>query len=270
VKAIAYELNTAAKPRRRTGIVAHEFLYDLRTYVRNRQGVFFSFALPIMFLVIFASVFGHGRVSVGGFSMSEAAYYVPGIMAMGLVSTSFNNLAASIVGNREVGIYKRRRATPVPAGALIAGRTLVAVAASLATTAVLAGIGYAYGASLPGKNVPVLVLDVVVFTFALCCLAFALATVVRGRDAVMPIVMAITLPLYFISGVFVPSTEIPHWLLRVAGFFPIRHMASALLAVYNPHAGGGAHWTDLAVVAGWGVFGLIIAVRRFSWLPRSR
>jgi hypothetical protein len=47
-------------------------------------------------------------------------------------------------------------------------------------------------------------------------------------------------------------------------------MASALLAVYNPHAGGGAHWTDLAVVAGWGVFGLIIAVRRFSWLPRSR
>ena len=85
MKAIALQLRppAGAAPAIRS-IVAHEFRYDLRTYWRNRQSVFFTLAMPVMFLLIFASVFGHGKVASAGFSMSEAVYYVPGIMAMGV------------------------------------------------------------------------------------------------------------------------------------------------------------------------------------------
>jgi ABC-2 type transport system permease protein len=252
------------------GRVGHQFRYDWYMYLRNIPSLFFTLFMPVMFLVIFASVFGHGKVTIGGTTISVAVYYVPGIIALGIINSSFGNLAAAVVGTREAGIYKRRRATPVGAATLIGARALVAVVVSLAITVLLLGIGYAYGASIPARTVAALVVGVVVSSLALCCLGFALASVIGNRDAVMPVVLGVTLPLYFISGVFVPSTELPNWLLDIAAVFPVRHIATALLAVYNPGSTGwGFEGTDLAVIAGWGVFGLIVAVRRFSWLPRG-
>ena len=78
------------------------------------------------------------------------------------------------------------------------------------------------------------------------------------------------LPLYFISGVFVPIDTLPKWLVHLAGLFPVRHLAAALLTAYNPHTrGAGFAANDLLVVAAWGVAGFVVAVRRFSWLPKG-
>ena len=256
--------------RRARHLVLHQFPYELRTFIRNRQSLFFTLALPVMFLVIFASVFGHGTVRVPGGTISVAVYYVPSIIAMGIISASFGNLAAAVVGSREAGVYKRRRATPVSAVALVASRALLSVVVAIAITVILLLIGYAYGASIPVSAAPALFLVVVVGSLAFCCLGYALASVVGGRDAVQPIVMFITLPLYFISGIFVTTSALPHWLLNLANVFPVRRLAAALLAVYSPHAtGSGVRWNDLAVMAAWGVFGALVAVRRFGWLPRS-
>jgi ABC-2 type transport system permease protein len=263
------DVTRAPRQRSRAALVAHQFRYELPTFWRNPQSVFFTLAFPVMFLVIFASVFGHHDVSAPGGRISESVYYVPGIMALGIISASFGNLATSVIGNREAGIYKRRRATPVPAVVLIAARALVAVTLALLIAAVLLAIGYGYGASIPSHTAPALILDIVVASLAFCCLGYALASVVANADAITPIVTFITLPLYFISGVFVPASQLPHWLVNIASVFPIRHLASALLAAYNPHtAGTGIHGVDLAVIAGWGLFGLIVAVWRFSWLPK--
>lgn len=249
-------------------LVGHQLRYELPIFWRNGQSVFFTLALPVMFLVIFASVFGHGTVKVPGGTINTSVYYVPSIIAMGIISASFGNLAGSVIASREAGIYKRRRATPMPAGALIAARALVAVVVALAITAVLLAIGYAYGASIPSRTAPAFVLDIIVGSLAFCCLGYALAAFVRNSDAAQPAVTAITLPLYFISGVFVASAFLPRWLLDVADVFPVRHLAIALLAAYNPHTGGsGIRWADLAVVAAWGLFGLLVALWRFSWLP---
>ncbi len=245
----------------------HQFRYDLPTYWRNTQSVFSTLALPVIFLVIFASVF-HGTVKVPGGHVSLSVYYVPGIIALGIISASFGNLATSVIHSREAGIYKRRRATPMPAVALIAARALVAVVVALVISAVLVAIGYAYGASIPARMLPAFILAIVVGSLAFCCLGYALAAFVHDADAATPVVTAITLPLYFISGVFVASAFLPRWLLDVANVFPVRHLATALLAVYNPHTtGSGIRWGDLAVIAAWGVFGLLVALWRFSWLP---
>jgi ABC-type transport system involved in cytochrome c biogenesis permease component len=175
----------------------HLFGYDLRAFVRNRQSQFFTLALPVLFLLIFASVFGGSgnTTQVAGGQISTSVYYVPGIIALGVIAACFGNLAASVTAQRERGVLKRRRATPVPAAAVIAARVLTAVAV----------------------------------------------------------------------------TVLPPWLADAGEIFPVRHLANALLVAYNPHTTGlGFAGLDLLIVAAWGVAGLLIALRKFSWLPLGR
>jgi ABC-2 type transport system permease protein len=254
-------------------LAVHQFRYDLRAFFRNRQSRFFTLALPVLFLLIFASVFGgSGTVNVAGGPIDIAVSYVPGIMALGIIAAAFVNLVISVTAQRETGVLKRRRATPVPASAIIAGRALTSVVTALIIAAVLLGIGWAaFGAHLPVRTVPALVLTVVIGAISFCCLGYALASVIRDEDAAQPVTQAVTLPLYFISGVFVPNANLPQWLRNVADLFPVRHLAAALLTAYNPHThGAGIAGSDLLIVAAWGAAGLVFALRRFSWNPLGR
>lgn len=252
----------------------HQFHYDLLAFFRNGQSRFFTLALPVLFLIIFGSVFGGSAhsVKVSGGSIPTSAYYVPGIITLGIIAAAFVNLVISVTAQREAGVLKRRRATPVPATAIIAGRSLTAVVVALFTTVVLLVLGWIFfKAHVPARHAPALVVTVIVGTLAFCCMGYALASVIRNEDAAQPITQAVMLPLYFISGVFVAVTVLPHWLVDVADVFPVRHLAAALLAAYNPHTtSAGFAPGDLLIVAAWGLAGLVIALRRFSWLPLGR
>jgi energy-coupling factor transporter ATP-binding protein EcfA2 len=132
-------------------------------------------------------------------------------------------------------------------------------------------LGHAYGAHVPGRTALALVVTVVTGAASFCCLGYALTSVIRSEEAALPAATAITLPLYIISGVFVAVTALPHWLADVGEIFPVRHLANALLVAYNPHTTGlGFAGRDLLIVAAWGVAGLLIALREFSWGPLGR
>ena len=253
-------------------LVAHQLRYDLRIFLRNRQAVFFTLALPVLFLVIFASVFKKQNVGVAGGRINESVYYVPGIIAFGVIAATFSNLTTNVVHYREAGIYKRRRATPLPASAVIIGRALLAGLTALVMTGLLLLIGWAaYGASIPTHTAPTFILGIVVGAIAFTCLGFALASLIKETESAQPVVQAVILPLCFISGVFIPILELPHWLIDIGKVFPVHAFADLLLAVYNPHTiGAGLNWADLGVLIAWGVAGLIVATRRFSWLPSSQ
>jgi ABC-2 type transport system permease protein len=250
-------------------LALHQFHYELRAFLRNGQSRFFTVALPVLFLVIFASVFGSHTVAVPGGRIDTSVYYVPGIIALGIIAAAFVNLVISVTAQRETGVLKRRRATPVSAGALIVGRALTAVVVALGMTALLLTIGWVfYGAHIPARTAPALAVTVIVGAISFCCLGYALTSVIRNEDAAQPITQAAVLPLYFISGVFVPVSQLPAWLVDIADVFPVRHLAAALLVAYNPNtAGAGFAGWDLLIVAAWGAFGLVVALRRFSWLP---
>ena len=147
---------------------------------------------------------------------------MPGLIAYGLIMAAFSNLALSVVRNRESGIYKRRRATPLPASAVIAARAAVAVLTALAITVVMLGIGWAaYGASIPGRTAPAFVLDVIVGAAAFCCLGFAAASLIRNVNAVQPVIWVTVLPLCFISGIFIPLSALPAGLAYISYIFPV-------------------------------------------------
>jgi ABC-2 type transport system permease protein len=94
--------------------------------------------------------------------------------------------------------------------------------------------------------------------------------VIGSADSAQPMTQAVMLPLYFISGVFVPSDIIPKWLTNVASVFPVRHLSQALLTAFNPHTtGNGFAWHDILILGIWAIGGLVVAIRRFSWQPKE-
>ena len=251
------------------GLVLHQARFDLLGFMRNRQARFFTLVLPILFLVIFVSVFGNDKV--GPEHVKASTYYVPGLAALGVIAASFVNLVISITTLREAGVLKRRRSTPVPALVLIAGRALTAIVVALAVMTALLLIGrFVYGVRLPAETLPGVVVTAIIGAMTFCCLGYALSTAIRSADAAQPMVQAIMLPLYFISGVFIPNVSLPRWLRDVAKVFPVEHLAAGLRHAFDPATHGiGIVWSDLGVLALWAAAGLAIALTRFTWTPAA-
>jgi len=257
------------QPRGILGLVLHQARYDLIAFLRNSQARFFTLILPILFLVIFVSVFGNNKV--GPDHIKASTYYVPGISALAVIAGSFVNLVISITAQRESGVLKRRRSTPVPAWVLIAGRALTAIVVSMGVMLVVLLIGrFGYGVKLPSATLPGVVVTAVRGAVSFCFLAYALATAIHSADAAQPMTQAIMLPLYFISGVFIPNVNLPSWLRHVAEVFPVQHLADGLHHAFDPAThGAGIVWTDLGVLALWGAAGLTVALTRFAWTPAA-
>jgi len=250
-------------------LLAHQTRFDLLAFSRNKESRFFTVALPVIFLVIFATVFGNDTTTVDAREIKQTTYYVPNLIALGITSAAVTNLVIAVVTEREQGVLKRRRSTPVPPWALIGGRALTSVAISYLTLAVLMLIGrIAYGVAIPGRTMPTVLVTIGVAAISLCCVGYAVSSWIASVDAVTPIMQAIVLPLYFISGFFIPDDDIPGWLLDVAAFFPLRHLGQALLTAFDPATpGSGLEPAHLGVMLAWGAVGLIVAVRRFTWSP---
>jgi ABC-2 type transport system permease protein len=250
-------------------LVLHQARFDLRGFLRNRQARFFTLVLPLLFLVIFVSIFGNNKL--GSADVPARIYYVPGISALAVIAASFVNLVITITVLREEGILKRRRATPAPAWVLIAGRTLMAIGVSLASMVVLMLVGrFAYGVRLPTHTIPGVAVTAVVGSISFCTLAYAFTTVIENEDAAQPMVQAVMLPLYFISGVFIPALSLPSWLSHVAQVFPVEHLSDGLHHAFaSGTTGMGIVWSDIGVLALWGAIGLAVALVRFSWLPKA-
>jgi ABC-2 type transport system permease protein len=251
-------------------LLAHQTRFELLAFLRNRQAPFFTAALPVIFLVIFVSVFGGNRV--GPEHIEASSFYVPGIAALAIISAAFANLAIGVTAQRELGILKRRRAAPVPRWTLVVARAVGALLVAVAVVALVLAVGaVAFDVRPAAAGLPAIAAAAIVGSIAFACLGYALSTFIGSAEAAQPVVLAVTLPLYFISGVFIPSLRLPTGLQRIAEAFPVEHLVEALHAGFP--AGGGAAsvaWTDLAVVAAWGLAGFAIAVRRFSWAPAGQ
>lgn len=252
-------------------LVLHQLRYDLLALWRDPRSRFFTFALPVIFLVLLTSLFGNHTIHVNGRGIKASTYYVPGISVLAIMSASFVNLVMTITAQRESGVLKRRRSTPVPAWVLIASRAIASVIVSILLVAVITVLGrIIYGVHLPSTTLPAFVVGVALGAISLCCISFAVSTFIPSEDSAQPIVQAIVLPLYFISGIFVPKDQLSKTLQDIGNVFPISHLNSALFKAFDPGTtGSGFAGSDLLILAAWGAAGLIIALWRFSWAPQS-
>lgn len=233
--------------------------------------MFFTVALPLIFLVLFVAIFGNDETEVGGNLIDSATYYVPAILALALLNATFVNLTIWVTITRERGQLKRVRATPVPAWVIIAGRSLTSVAIAAVMVVVVCAFGaLLYGVDLPTSTLPGAIAVIVVGVVSLAACGFAAAALVPSENAAPPIANVLVLPLEFISGIFVPSEQIPDWMDTIAGVFPVKPLFDGLLTAFDPNTtGAGFAWGDIAVLAAWGLAGIVLALRFFRWEPRT-
>jgi len=252
-------------------LLLHQYRYDQKTFWREPAAVFFTVALPLIFLFLFVSIFGNQPVDLGDHTVKGATYYIPGIITLALLSASTVNLAISLTTLRERGVLKRVRGTPLPPWVFMAGRIMTASAVAVFLVVVVTLIGrLVYGVELPGRTLPGVALTVLVGTASMCCLGFAMTAIIPSENAAPAVTNAIVLPLYFISGIFIPTDQIPEAMQTVAGVFPVKHVFDAMLYAFDPSSPGpGIRGGDLLVLAAWGVVGLVVATRTFRWTARN-
>jgi ABC-2 type transport system permease protein len=192
---------------------------------------------------------------------------VPAFMAMGVISASFVALSITMVNRRETGVFKRVRGTPAPSWVLIAGQAMTALVIAIAMVIVMLLIGrFAYAVRVDVELLPWLVLSVLLGAAAFSCLGMALAAITPSSEAAPPLANVVVLPLYFISGVFVPVSQLPNWLGNVALVLPVRPFVEIISWPYDPSPG--APWRSVVLLAVWGLVGLLVAARFFRWTPR--
>ena len=260
----------AAAARGPLALLLHQARYDVLASMRSPRARFFSFVFPVVFLVIFASVFGgSGHTTVDGTRVKLSQFFVGGIMAMSIITIAYAGLVVTISSAREAGVLKRRRATPVPPAILIGGQALSTLAtAAIASTVLLvvARVGYGVGFSIGA--LAALGITLIFGTVMFSCLGYAIAGMIGSPDAAQPVVQITMLPLYFISGVFVPSASLSPTLRHIAEVFPVEHLAAAMhLASVRGSFTAAFAPKDLLVLAVWAIAAGVFAARRFSWLP---
>jgi ABC-2 type transport system permease protein len=190
-------------------------------------------------------------------------------MAQGIVAAAYAGLVISISSLRQGGVLKRRRATPLPAWVLVTGQAATAaVTTVLMSTLMLIVAKVFFSVGFAPAALAAMYVMVVVSTVSLGCLSFAVAGLIKNADAAQPLIQATMLPLWFISGVFLPTDELSKPLRVTGQIFPLEHIANSLhLASVNTSFGASISIVDVLVLAAWALVSIAFVAKRFSWLP---
>jgi ABC-2 type transport system permease protein len=240
-----------------------------KAFWRNPASAFFTFAFPLMFLVIFTALLGGGQVHLGGRLVQQSTYYVAAMASFAVITACYNNIAIGLAFQRDAGVLKRTRGTPLPSAVFFAAKVVHALLIALLLVAITVAFGKVlYDADVPsGATLLRFLVILVVGSASFCALGFAITTVIPNSDAAAPMVNATILPLLFLSGIFIPiGDDAPGWVTATAQVFPVKHFADGIQAGF---LGTAFHWSDVLVVGLWGIGALLVTLRFFRWEPRS-
>ena len=250
-------------------LLAAQVVYQLRVLVRSPIGSFATLVIPLMVLLAVNLLYrGTHLASRGG--IAYAQFFTPAMVAFAVVNACYMSVISATSLARDEGILKRLRGTPLPPWIYMSGRLasagLVALISAVVVIAVGAGV---YGFEVIWSAVPAALLVLAAAMFCFCALGLAVTVLVPRADSALPVAWGTILPLCFISDVFMPIDNAPHWLRQTASFFPPRPFADELESLFNPTRGTALHWQHLEVLLIWGVVASAFALLTFRWEPGS-
>lgn len=253
-------------------------LLELKMYFREKDQVFFSFLFPVLMLSLFSTIFTEQFANAGS-EMTAGRFFLPGMVAAGILLTSFQTMALTVSTERDDGTLRRLRSTPMPPVAYFLGKVgLVAVTSLLQMMLLFAVAAALFDVSLPSDAAHwarfAWVFALGVFSGTVLGVAYSsLATSARSAGAA---VIGPVLVLQFISGVYFAFTDIPTWLQQVASVFPLKWVAQGMRSAFYPEsmaaqemAGNWEPGRTALVLAAWVIVGLVLCVTTFRWTKRG-
>jgi ABC-2 type transport system permease protein len=248
---------------------------ETKMFFRERDSLIFNFSFPVILLVLFGSIFS-GQVEGTGITVSQL--YAAALIGAGLMSVSFQNLAISIAVEREEGTLKRLAGTPMPPAAYFLGKVLSVLLVAVLETAILLAVGVLlYDLTLPSTLSDwatfgwVFVLGLT----ASSLLGIAASSLPRSAKSAAAVITMPFVMLQFISGVYIPFTQLPDWLIHIASVFPLRWMCQGFRSVFLGDVGASLELTSsyelgrvALVLAAWTIGGLLLCLLTFRWKSR--
>lgn len=249
---------------------------ELKSFFRNKDAVVFTFAFPILLLLLFGSIFNG---TIEGTDVSFKQVLIAGVMAAGIMSVTFSSLATSIAIERHDGTLKRLAGTPMPKGAYFIGKVVLAFVSALAETALMLTIGtLLFGLQMPTEPSKWAIFAGVFLLGVVSCslIGVAYGAIPRSAKSAPAIVNPPFVVLQFISGVWVLESQLPQGLRALAALFPLKWMAQGFRSVFLPDAfaavePAGSWQTPLTflVLAGWCVGGFVLCLVTFRWKTKD-
>lgn len=254
--------------RRRIGL-------ELRAFFRDKEAAVFTFALPMLLLVVFGSVFNQD-IAPG---VTFAQYFVAGMIASGVLYTAFQNLAIAIPQERDDGTLKRLQGTPMPAASYFIGKVGMVVVVYVVQVALLIAIGVLfYGLELPSETSAWVTFTWLSALGLISCtlLGIAFSSVPKSGKSASALVTPIVLVLQFTSGVFFVFSQLPHWMQVMSSFFPLKWLTQGMRSVFLPEsfatqepAGSWQLPETAGVLLAWTIIAAVLAFTTFKWQRRA-
>lgn len=241
--------------------------FENRGFWRSPIAAFFTIVFPLLFLVLLSSLVGNEEIPGSG-GLRVTQFLTPAIAAFAATTASFTSLAIGVVIERDDGVLKRARGTPLAPWMFMAARIGSTVWVALVSVALMIVVGVVlFGVQLIGRTAPAAVLTIMVGIGCFAALGLAIVSVAPSQGATQALTNAIILPLAFVSDIFVIGA-LPEWLERIGWFFPLKHFVNALADTFDPFSTGPQFsWDHLAVMTAWGLAGALVALRFFRWEP---
>jgi len=245
---------------------------ELRLFFRQRQQVAFSFAYPVVMLVIFAAILG-GDERPGDIPFAQ--YFLAGIAATGIMLISFQAVGTTIADERETGQLERLQLLGTPPVAYFAGKAgQVLVTAGVQLALLLPVARYGYDVPMPADLGHWLTFGWVAALGALSgtVLGIAVSALPGSASSVTTGISALALVLQFFSGVFFGFLELPGWMQQAAALFPLKWLTQGMRSAFLPQqagafevAGSWEHGRTVLVLLAWVIIGVVVCVRTFRW-----
>ena len=240
-----------------------------RTFWRTPVATFFTLGLPLIMLVLFGSLFSW-EIDVGFGLIPASQFYTPALAAFTAANAALANVGITLAFQRQFGLLKRIRGTPLPPSSFLAGTVVSSVWIALLGTLIMMVVGVIFfDVGIAAAKIPAAVVSFVVGAAAFAGLGLGLAALAPSGNSAPAVANGIILPMAFVSDVFVPAENPPDWLRILGDVLPLKHFSRAFSAAFHPAVPAPA-WrgTDLAILAAWGVGGALVAWRFFDWMPR--
>ena len=247
------------------------FLHELRAqqllFWRNREAAFFTFFLPVIFFLIFGSIYGDDTITKE--HLRAAPFLEAGMIGYGVAATCFAGLGISLVVRRESGVLKRVRATPLPPATYLSALLASTFVVFLIEAVLIIAIGrLLFSVGLPDRPFSLFVV-LLLGAVSFAAMGLGITGLVRSAEGSSAVINAVYLPLAIISGTFFTTKTYPGFLRVIADVLPLAHFTELTREVM---VRGHHLWADagaIGVVALWGVIGLVGAIRGFQWQPRE-
>ena len=234
---------------------------ETKLFLREPQTVFFTFAFPLLMLVVFASINQLGPDDMF-FGRQAVGRMVTGFIGMIIATTGLSAMPSTIVAYREQGVLRQLNATPLHPSTIVGGQIAVQlIMTAFGTLLLIVGGIVFYGLDIP-TFVGVALVGLALGSLSMFAVGYIIAATVSTTRAATVIGQALFFPMIFLSGATFPREQMPETMQRIGDFLPLTHVINVF---QDPWFDQSWNLVSLGVLLGILVIGTVVGTRAFRW-----